>query len=378
MLSYSTIPRPSTLTPTVSRRTAAKPPSGTASRSSGSSFRPTRTPATANGRGFPPTVSSTTNQSHPDNSDGFHWRGEVFEELLSWSGFVPNQFARICTQNMKLEATRLFLKDWLASKETIPRLGHYGNGSRVDPDTLYQRHLRNRGTVPEDILLRKRAYALDRPHVRPEQCYADFSRAWQPFENLVLKDKAYGEKAWFGEGGVEYVAFVGLRGDEQIRVKRVEERNAGPGASGYEGEHVYMPLADMAVARDDVNTFWNRQDWGLSFPKEGSLSNCVYCFLKGMANLRSVHDRMEKEKRTEVSGFGSLLDTPCDIAWWRRIEAKYCRDLKAEGRVIRGDPKSTRIGFFGNREFSYDILAKSEEADLDRFSETLLPCDCTE
>ena len=105
----------------------------------------------------------------PDNPGGFHWRGEVFEELLSWSGYVPNQFARICTQNMKLEATRLFLKDWLASKETIPRLGHYGKGSRVDLDTLHQRHRRNGGAVPEDILLRKRAYALARPHVRPEQ-----------------------------------------------------------------------------------------------------------------------------------------------------------------------------------------------------------------
>ena len=147
----------------------------------------------------------------PDNPGGFHWRGEVFEELLSWSGYVPNQFARICTQNMKLEVTRLFLKDWLASKETIPRLGHYGKGSRVDLDTLYQRHLRNRGAVPEDILLRKRAYALARPHVRSEQRYADFSRAWQAFDNLALKGKAYGEKAWFGEGGVEYVAFVGLR-----------------------------------------------------------------------------------------------------------------------------------------------------------------------
>ena len=314
----------------------------------------------------------------PDNPGGFHWRGEVFEELLSWSGYVPNQFARICTQNMKLEVTRLFLKDWLASKETIPRLGHYGKGSRVDLDTLYQRHLRNRGAVPEDILLRKRAYSLARPHVRSEQRYGDFSRAWQAFDNLALKGKAYGEKAWFGEGGVEYVAFVGLRGDEQIRVKRVEDRNAGPGASGYEGEHVYMPLADMAVARDDVNAFWNRQGWGLSFPQEGSLSNCVYCFLKGIANLRSVHDRMEKEKLTEAPGFGSLLNTPCDIAWWRRIEAEYGRDLEAERREIRGDPKNTHIGFFGAGGFSYDVLAKSEEADIDRFSDTLLPCDCTE
>ena len=84
----------------------------------------------------------------PENPDGFHWRGEVFEELLSWRGYVPNQFARICTQNMKLEATRMFLKDWLASKETIPRLGHYGNASRVDSDTLYERHIRNGGCGP--------------------------------------------------------------------------------------------------------------------------------------------------------------------------------------------------------------------------------------
>ena len=63
----------------------------------------------------------------PNNPDGFHWRGEVFEELLSWSGYVPNQFSRICTQNMKLEATRLFLKDWLACKEAIPRLGHHAS-----------------------------------------------------------------------------------------------------------------------------------------------------------------------------------------------------------------------------------------------------------
>ena len=32
------------------------------------------------------------------NEDGFHWRGEVYEELLSWSGYVPNQFRRTCTK----------------------------------------------------------------------------------------------------------------------------------------------------------------------------------------------------------------------------------------------------------------------------------------
>ena len=55
-----------------------------------------------------------------ENPQGFHWRGEVFEELVSWSGYLPNQFRRICTRNMKLDTTRAFLTDWLASKEEYP------------------------------------------------------------------------------------------------------------------------------------------------------------------------------------------------------------------------------------------------------------------
>ena len=313
------------------------------------------------------------------NPEGFHWRGEVFEELLSWSGYVPNQFSRICTKNMKLEATRMFLKDWLASKKTIPRLGHYGIRSRMDLNTMYRRHLRSHGAVPKRIFVRKRAYALSRPHFRPEQRYSDFSSVWRPFDNPALQGRIFGNQASFGKGGVEYIAFVGLRGDEQIRVQRVAARNAGPGSSGYAGERVYMPLADMGVTRDDVNSFWDQQLWDLSLPKEGSLSNCVFCFLKGVSNLKSVRNRMEEDKFIKEPGFGSLLGTPSDIAWWNRMEQKYGRDLKAEGREIKGNPKNTVIGFFGTKtDFSYDLLSQAEESEFTRYSGTLLPCDCTE
>ena len=61
---------------------------------------------------------------------------------------------------MKLEATRLFLRDWLACKESVPRLGHYGNGSRVDIDVMYRRHQRNQGGIPKDVFLQKRAYMM--------------------------------------------------------------------------------------------------------------------------------------------------------------------------------------------------------------------------
>ena len=162
-----------------------------------------------------------------DNQSGFHWKGEIFEELMSWSGFVPNQFRRICTTNLKLEATRYFLRDWFACDDKIPHLGHFGSESRIDRRAMYARHVRNRGKVPEDIYITKRSYVWSRPHCRPEQRYADFSRIWRPIENTRLMGKKLGNKAVFGEGGVEYVAFVGLRGDEALRVGRVKGEKFG-------------------------------------------------------------------------------------------------------------------------------------------------------
>jgi len=305
------------------------------------------------------------------NSEGFHWKGEVFEELLSWAGYVPNPFNRICTRHLKLEVTRAFLKDWLASKPTTPRLGHFGNGSRIDKDIAYRRHCDNQGRVPERIFRQKREFVWSRPHFRPEQRYDEFCKGWKPFENPRLRGKTFGDKARFGKGGVEYVAFIGLRHDEQHRIHRVSERNDT--TAGYEGEHVYMPLADMAVTSSDVNDFWEKQVWNLSLPQEASLSNCIYCFLKGTQNLQNIRARMNQGGLV-AEGFGPVTGTPSDLGWWSRMEEQYSRDLKAERRQIRG--ASDRIGFFGNSCFTYKDLQLG--ADSVRVGETMLPCDCTE
>ncbi|MDE0022435.1 MAG: hypothetical protein OXT69_13790 [Candidatus Poribacteria bacterium] len=313
------------------------------------------------------------------NEDGFHWRGEVFEELLSWSGYVPNQFSRSCTSQMKLETTRRFLKDWLAGKDRILRQGHGGETSRIDMDVLYERHKRYRGKVPEEIYRDKKAFALNRPHVRPEQVYADYSPNWDSFENDALEGKIIGGQADFNKGA-EYVAFVGLRGDEPLRVQRVKARahNAGPGASGYKGEHVYMPLASMGIKRADVNAFWEKQKWRFEIPTSGHLSNCVFCYLKGGANLKSVRNIMREPSKMRSPEFGSLKGTPSDIDWWMDMEKKYGRNLIKEG--VEQKNKSVKfIGFFGaNRDFSYKVLAKSDDEEIDRIGAKVLPCDCTE
>ncbi len=317
-----------------------------------------------------------------DNPDGFQWRGEVFEEMLSHKAYLPNQFSRVCTQSLKLEVTRQFLRDWFAGKKGIPPQGHGLDKSQVDIDQLHRLHTRNGGGVPEDVLLAKKRFVLSRPTSRPKQTYKDFSAPAASFENPSLKGKVFGRKAWFGKGGIEYAAFIGLRGDEQLRVTRVETRSSNPHANaGYEGEHVYMPLAKMRIGKDDVNAFWARQDWDLNLPLGGALSNCVYCFLKGVNNLSQVHTAMEGQKNGAIEGFGSSIGTPCDIDWWADKERAYGRNLEAEKRDRTNPDASNFIGFFGvSSNFSYDVLDDYSKTggNLQEFSDTVLPCDCTE
>lgn len=322
---------------------------------------------------------------HPfseDNPDGFQWRGEVFEEMLSHKAYLPNQFRRVCTQSLKLEVTRQFLRDWFANKRSIPRQGHGLEESQVDINQMHKLHIRNGGGVPEDVLLAKKRFLLSRPTTRPSQAYKQFSAASAVFENQTLRGKVFGQKAWFGDGGIEYVAFIGLRGDEQLRVTRVETRSSNPHTNvGYEGEHVYIPLAKMHIGKDDVNAFWKQQNWDLNLPQDGSLSNCVYCFLKGVKNLSLAYTAMEAQKNDIIKGFGPTVDTPCDVNWWANKEEEYGRDLETERRERTNPDAPDFIGFFGlSSRFSYKVLTDHAEdgVSLEKFSDTVLPCDCTE
>ena len=294
---------------------------------------------------------------HTDaNPDGFAWRGEVYEELLSWAAYVPNQFRRTCTKHLKIEPTHGFLSEWLEGRSRTGRLGHHHEQSQVDPETRYRIHREHGGKLPAAIFARKHAYCWTRPHVRPEQRYADFSPEWRPQ----------------GHRCTEYVTLIGLRTDEHNRVTRVERR--GGHETAQQGEHVYMPLDGLGTTRADVNAFWSRRGWDLNLPAEAGLSNCVYCFLKGGEQLKAVHDRMKHDAAAEAPGFGPLAGTPSDLAWWKRMERLYGRDLVAEGSQTRAHVE--RIGFFGARRFSYAGL---ESANGSGAGQRLPPrAECTE
>ena len=68
------------------------------------------------------------------NPDGFHWHGEVFEELISWTGYVPNQFNRICTRPPQARCHTRFPQGLAGSQarhsQTRPLRREAANGRR--------------------------------------------------------------------------------------------------------------------------------------------------------------------------------------------------------------------------------------------------------
>ena len=339
------------------------------------------------------------------NPDGYHQRGEVFEELISWTGYLPNQFSgRICTSWMKLFVSKEFLRDWFAVKDGIERLGHYGKESRIDTDDVHSAYKRNGGKTPPEIFLRKREFCHNRPLCRPAHKFADFSPVADAgkIRNAELDGKSMGGRVKLsGDFGVDYCSFVGFRADEPARMAkmraRLNERESQSGDSyldAPEGEHVYAPLMQFGKTKEDVAAFWKQQDWNLQLPSDANMSNCVYCFLKGGNALLQSAIRQDSINRKMPVGLRAQKESPSDIKWWADFEAKYARDLIAEGREIKkqvaAENEKPMIGFFGlsNRKSYRRIWEAAQQfrnsgrrsgrrkVYLSEFRD--LPCDCTD
>lgn len=346
-----------------------------------------------------------------DNPDGYHCRGEVFEEMVSWTGYLPNRFkGRICTSWMKLFVSKEFLRDWFALKEGIERLGHYGENSRLTADTVHATHVRNGGRTPREIFLSKKEFCRSRPLCRPARKFADFSPVadWQKIRSSELDGKSRGGRVNLsGDYGVDYCSFLGFRSDEPARLAKMrarlqngeEEVSSDDNLDFYlaspEGEHVYAPLMQFGKSKADVVQFWEQRDWDLELPSDANLSNCVYCFLKGTNTLWRLSNQQNSINRKMSAELRGRKGTPSDIQWWADLEKKYGRDLVAENRkilnkdLVAGEGKPV-IGFFGmTKQESYEqiikfskdfknrkLRGKHRKMYLSEFQN--LPCDCTD
>ena len=264
---------------------------------------------------------------------------EVFEEFISFLGYTPSLFSgRICSKYLKKDVTAQFVKDWFDFLEfgmNLKRLGHYQGQIMVDFEKLYKKHEKKGGGVPFEIFKAKKEYCyLKRPFIREAQNFENFTEV-----ELIKR-----------EVGDEYVSLIGFRKDEDYRLKRIEERlKLEEKITHYvkeENEHVYMPLIFWGVDREDVFKFWDNYKFDLELPKDGSLGNCVYCFMKGVEKLKNI----KPSKETKAA----------DIDSWVELEKKYQRDLMAEGRKRKDNVKV--INFFGSDgKVSYEIIRNSNK-----------------
>ena len=324
------------------------------------------------------------------NKNGYRCQGEVYEEMVSLSGYLPNMQSRTCTQKLKIFVTNSFLTDWFAQKPGIERLGHYGENSRITDDEILNAHKANNGSTPGDILLKKRKFVRETNFIREAYLWKDFTKSNLCFSNDKIKSAVIGDKApLFGDRAIGYVSCLGIRKDEEIRVEKIraridaEKNRKNESLSGQPpGEIILAPLVDNGISRDDVIDFWKKQKFDLKLPDSGDFSNCVYCPLKGRAKLLKI--------ATEELSNGKVSKTsPASIHWWVKMEKKYSRDLMAEERKITSKKDVKFIGFFGATKGPVyrQIEAQATNPDLNSRKEVTaeylededyIPCNCTD
>jgi 3'-phosphoadenosine 5'-phosphosulfate sulfotransferase (PAPS reductase)/FAD synthetase len=318
------------------------------------------------------------------NLNGYRYKGEIFEEMISLGGFLPSMVSRICTISMKIFITNAFLSDWFAQKQGIERLGHYGNMPKMSDADIISRHKKNGGNVPKDILLSKKSFVRNCNFIRPKQNWQDWTNVNLVINNPILKDSVIGNKAQlYGDFAVDYISVLGIRSDEQRRIikieNRIDEAQENQGKSLFNqphGESILAPLVDEKITQADVINFWDKQNFNLELSNTGLFSNCLYCPLKSKAKLQQIAT-LQLNKNVDKN-------TPESIDWWIKIEKMYSRNLKAEGRIVTSEKQPKYVGFFGPiKNFVFEDIknkvANGEKVDPKLLAlESAIPCNCTD
>lgn len=307
--------------------------------------------------------------------NGVRWRGEVYEELLSWKRAVPCYYQRLCTQLLKIKPTRQFLLDyWTYGRDSLtqaPKLGD--ENSDLCAETLVAKYeKRTKCLMDRTEYLNKLSYVLSRPKVRPALDYLKLgSGLMSPWTEEWLTSKKEGDK--LGRGEVEFIDYLGLRYDEHDRSCKVSQAyNSDVEKKGYEGEWVDCPLFHWEITKQAVNDYWKAQDFDLGLDPDKPMSNCTFCFLKGTKKLELVHKELNKDNK--------YPGTPMDIRWWVEMEQKYgmlyTKTNRGKDNSERLIPMSDyRLGFFGvSNDLSYKHIAEG----LGAVEATTDDCRCTD
>lgn len=316
-----------------------------------------------------------------DDPNGYRSGGEVFEELLSHQGMLPNPHSRTCTAKLKLYPSHKLLADWLGGTAGPAHAGHHwpGDGAVVGANLVCAErfadgYIRRGGSAPREQVLERAEHLASLPSQRPAQRFADFTAAplgdrggWRS-DGMDYESRPAPMR---GPDAAQHVRLLGLRCDEPKRVQRVLLRcffAEGAAAAGCTvktqppGERPYFPLYSAGIDADAIADYWRGRDFDLDIPP--GAGNCTFCFMKGTRQL--VELSSTPDPRRSPGG-------PADIGWWAGIERRYMRTQPRRG----GDGVST-FGFFGVNAGTFDDLARGSINGLGRYEQGTPACDCTD
>ncbi len=297
---------------------------------------------------------------------GYRSSGEVFEEMLSFQGMLPNPHSRSCTAKLKLFPSHQLLAEWFGSGSGPRHAGHHSDRRYVTPERALERYRGAGGAAPEEEFLERVAYMTERPANRGAQAWKDYTRG-----AIARPSGAPPVAAMWGPEARLHVTLLGLRADEDGRMNRILERSlfaegAGTRACAVRtqppGERPCFPLADWEMDQKAVRQYWSRRDFDLEAPDLAG--NCVFCFMKGTKALG---------RAARVQDPSRVKGAPSDIEWWVRIERKYRREVPS-----RNKEGISKFGFFGVRGPTFAALAAVGGSDSDRFARNVQACDCTD
>lgn len=317
-----------------------------------------------------------------DDPDGLRSSGELFEELLSFQGMVPNPHSRTCTARLKLYPSHKLLADWIGGTKGPAHAGHHwpgGNGcgsgaNLVCPEQFADGYVRRGGSAPREQVLRRAEHLASLPSQRPAQRFAEFTDVSLDHRYCDQGDGPLVEARpapMRGPDAAQHVRLLGLRADEPKRVERVLLRclfAEGASTAGCTvktqppGERPYFPLYDAGISSDAIADYWRARDFALDIPS--GAGNCTFCFMKGTRQL--VELSAAPDRRRSVG-------TPSDIRWWADLEQRH---MRTEPRRHGGGVST--FGFFGVNSGTFEDLARGYTQSLARYEQGTPACDCTD
>lgn len=144
-------------------------------------------------------------------------------------------------------------------------------------------------------------------------------------------------------GWAEWDAFIGIRADEPRRVAKFWA-NPRPETKS---EEISMPLADAAVTKHAVSTFWRSMPFDLELLNVGGITpagNCSLCFLKPPLRVMSL-----------------IAEKPSRATWWIAQEEKAKATATTPFGARFADDRPSYSAMLNNVASQQDFIGHNNE-----------------